>query len=44
MQNGDELTVSIKNEKRIFSLPQKLKSKEIIKAKYENESLNIYFK
>ena len=44
LQNGDELTVSIKNEKRIFSLPQKLKSKEIIKAKYENESLNIYFK
>ena len=44
LQNGDELTVSIKNEKRIFSLPQKLQSKEIIKAKYENESLNIYFK
>lgn len=43
IQNGDEITISIKNERRIFTLPTKLRSKEIIAAKYENGSLNIRF-
>lgn len=43
IQNGDEITISIKNERRMFTLPTKLKSKEIIGAKYENGSLNIRF-
>ena len=42
-QKGDELTLVIKNERRKFVLPNKLKSKEIKSAKYENGKLNIIF-
>jgi arsenite/tail-anchored protein-transporting ATPase len=40
---GDELTISIKNEKRSFILPTKLHSKEINKAIYEDGKLRINF-
>jgi arsenite-transporting ATPase len=43
LQNGDEISISIKNEKRSFVLPQKLHSKEIIKASYEQGKLRIQF-
>lgn len=43
LQNGDEISISIKNEKRNFVLPQKLQSKEIIKASYEDGKLRIQF-
>lgn len=43
LQNGDEITISIKNERRNFKLPTKLKSKEIENAKYEDGKLNINF-
>ncbi|MCD2348045.1 ArsA family ATPase [Clostridium guangxiense] len=43
-QRGDELSVSIKNEKRNFVLPQKLHSKEIASASYKDGKLIIHFK
>lgn len=43
LQKGDEISISIKNEKRNFVLPQKLHSKEIIKANYEQGKLRIQF-
>ena len=42
--NGDELTLSIKNEKRSFTLPNKLVNKEITGAKYNQDHLEISFK
>ena len=42
-QQGDELTLTIKNEKRCFTLPQKLKNQEINSAKYEDDQLRIYY-
>lgn len=42
-QKGDEITVSIKNEKRSFILPAKLQSREITGAKYSEGKLNIHF-
>lgn len=42
-QKGDDITISIKNEKRSFILPRKLHSKEVIKANYENGELIIQF-
>ena len=42
-QKGDELTISIKNERRCFSLPTKLQSKEIAGAEYKEGKLNIHF-
>lgn len=42
-QIGDELSISIKNERRVFSLPKKLHQLEISGAKYENGRLNIAF-
>ena len=42
-QNGDEITISIKNERRSLVLPTKLQSKEITSAKYDEGKLNIYF-
>lgn len=42
-QNGDELLLAIKNEKRSFVLPNKLQSKEILGAKYKEDHLEIYF-
>jgi len=42
-QKGDEITISIKNERRSFILPTKLQSKEIIDAKYTEGKLNIHF-
>lgn len=42
-QKGDEITITIKNERRSFSLPTKLKSKEITGAKYSDGKLNIHF-
>ena len=43
LQNGDGISISIKNEKRNFVLPQKLHSKKIIKASYEGGKLRIQF-
>jgi len=43
-QDGEEISISIKNEKRSLVLPGSLKSKEIVTAKYENDNLNILFK
>lgn len=42
-QKGDELTISIKNERRSFVLPTKLQSKEVTYAKYDEGKLNIHF-
>lgn len=42
-QKGNELTISIKNEKRSFLLPSKLCSKEINKASYSDGKLTINF-
>lgn len=42
-QRGDELTLIIKNEKRSFILPAKLKSKDIVSAKYNKDKLDIHF-
>ncbi len=41
LQKGDEISISIKNEKRNFVLPQKLNSKKIVKASYEDGKLKI---
>ncbi|MBU3111236.1 ArsA family ATPase [Clostridium lacusfryxellense] len=43
LQNGDEICISIKNEKRNFMLPQKLYSKKVVKASYEDGRLRIQF-
>ena len=43
LQKGDELSIAIKNERRNFILPNKLKSKQIEQAKYESGWLNLYF-
>lgn len=42
-QKGDEITLVIKNERRKFILPAKLKNKEIQKAKYEDGMLKLFF-
>jgi arsenite-transporting ATPase len=42
-QKGDELSISVKNEKRSFMLPAKLHSKEINKASYSDGKLIINF-
>lgn len=42
-QKGDELSISIKNERRCFVLPTKLQSLEIESAKYNDGKLNINF-
>jgi arsenite-transporting ATPase len=42
-QNGDELSISIKNEKRNFILPINLQSRDISKASYVDNHLEIYF-
>lgn len=42
-QKGDEITISIKNERRSLVLPAKLQSKEITGAKYSDGKLNIHF-
>ncbi|MGH4119028.1 ArsA family ATPase [Clostridium sp.] len=43
LQKGDEISISIKNEKRNFVLPQKLYSKKVVKASYEEGKLRIQF-
>jgi arsenite-transporting ATPase len=43
LQKGDEISISIKNEKRNFVLPQKLHSKKVIKASYEDGKLRLQF-
>ena len=42
-QKADELTLSIKNEKRSLILPNKLLSKDIKGATYKEDHLEIYF-
>jgi arsenite-transporting ATPase len=42
-QKGDELSISIKNEKRNFILPKVLQAKDVIKAGYTNNKLEVYF-
>lgn len=42
-QKGDELSISIKNEKRSFVLPRKLHSKEVTKANYKDGKLVVQF-
>jgi len=43
MQKGEELTLVIKNMRRCFILPGKLKNREIQGAKYENGVLKLIF-
>ncbi len=43
VQKGDELTLTIKNERRSFILPAKFKNKEIQGAKYEEGVLKLSF-
>jgi arsenite-transporting ATPase len=43
LQKGDELTLIIKNERRSFILPAKLKNKEVQGAKYEDGLLKLSF-
>ncbi|MDF2484474.1 MAG: arsA1 [Herbinix sp.] len=43
LQKGDELTLIIKNERRRFILPGKLKDREIQSAKYEEGVLKLSF-
>lgn len=43
LQKGDELIIGIKNERRSIILPNRLKGKEVVAAKYKDKSLNIYF-
>lgn len=42
-QKGDELLLQIINERRCFTLPDVLKGKEVVGAKYEEGWLNIRF-
>ncbi|KYN76717.1 arsenic-transporting ATPase [Clostridium sporogenes] len=42
-QRADEITISIKNERRSIILPKKLRAKEITSAKYDEGRLNIFF-
>lgn len=42
-QNGDEILLGIKNEKRSFILPSKLLSREILGAKYNEGKLEVRF-
>lgn len=42
-QKGDEISISIKNEKRSFVLPKKLQGKEVDKASYSDGKLVIHF-
>ncbi|GFZ32274.1 arsenic-transporting ATPase [Clostridium zeae] len=42
-QKGDEITITIKNERRSFVLPTKLQAKEIVGAKYNEGKLQILF-
>lgn len=44
LQNGDELTIAIKNEKRTFIVPKKLISRNVTGAEYAGGYLNIKFK
>jgi arsenite-transporting ATPase len=43
MQKGDDLTLIIRNERRKFILPNKLRNKEIQTAKYEDGLLKLIF-
>jgi arsenite-transporting ATPase len=43
LQKGDELTLSIKNERRNFILPELLKTREISGAEYKEDALYINF-
>lgn len=43
-QSGDELSITVKNERRNFSLPLQLHGLEITKAKYEDGVLCITFR
>ena len=42
-QNGDEILLAIKNEKRSFILPSKLLSREILGAQYKEDHLEVRF-
>lgn len=42
-QNGGELHIAIRNEKRCFSIPAQLYGKDIVSAKLENGVLAIHF-
>ncbi|MDF2987311.1 MAG: arsA1 [Eubacterium sp.] len=42
-QKGDEITISVKNERRCLALPAKLQSLEIDGAKYSEGRLKIHF-
>lgn len=42
-QNGGEIHIAIRNEKRCFSLPANLHGKDIVSAKLENGVLAIHF-
>jgi len=42
-QKGEDIVISYRNERRVYTLPDAAKGKEIQKAKYEDESLKIWF-
>lgn len=42
-QKGDEIAISVKNERRCLVLPAKLQSREIANAKYADGMLKVYF-
>ncbi len=42
-QKGDEVTLIIRNERRKFILPSKLRNKDILSAKYEDGFLKLVF-
>lgn len=43
LQNGDEISIAIKNEKRNITVPKKLQGREVTGARYEEGKLNIIF-
>jgi arsenite-transporting ATPase len=43
LQRGDEMSLSVNNERRSFILPKRLHGKEISGAKYDNGYLNVTF-
>ena len=43
LQKGDEIIISVKNERRVIALPNKLQAMEVVGAKYNEGTLNIEF-
>ncbi|WP_456327864.1 ArsA family ATPase, partial [Archaeoglobus sp.] len=43
LKRGEELIIIARNWKRIVFLPQSLALKDVIKAEFRNQRLNVYF-